>query len=71
MYINDEQYFDGVTPEMWKYQIGGYQVLDKWLKDRKGRALSSEDIKHYCRVATVIAKTIELQDEIDKLTKWV
>ncbi|OGL72455.1 DNA methyltransferase [Candidatus Uhrbacteria bacterium RIFCSPHIGHO2_02_FULL_57_19] len=71
VYINDEQYFDGVTPEMWKYQIGGYQVLDKWLKDRKGRALSSEDIKHYCRVATVIAKTIELQDEIDKLTKWV
>lgn len=48
-------------------QIGGYQVLDKWLKDRKKRILSMEEIKHYCRVVTALATTIEIQAEIDML----
>ena len=55
VYINKTQYFEGVEPEVWEYQIGGYQVLDKWLKDRKKRILSLEDIKHYCRVVTALA----------------
>ena len=42
-------------------------MLDKWLKDRGKRLLSMEDIKHYCRVVTAIAKTIEVQGEIDSL----
>jgi hypothetical protein len=42
-------------------------VLDKWLKDRKGRALTLEDIRHYCRVVTALAKTIQIQAEIDVL----
>jgi predicted helicase len=67
VYINKEQYFEGVPEEVWAYQIGGYQVCEKWLKDRKGRLLSLEDIKHYCRVVTAIAKTIEVQREIDTL----
>ena len=67
VYINNAQYFEGVESDVWKYQIGGYQVLDKWLKDRKKRILSTEDIKHYCRVVTALAKTIEIQAEIDKL----
>lgn len=50
-----------------EYQIGGYQILDKWLKDRKKRILSTDDIKHYCRVVTALAKTIEVQGEIDTL----
>lgn len=66
--INESnQFFGPVNEDAWNYQIGGYQVLDKWLKDRKGRALSSEDIKHYCKVATAISKTIGIQKEIDKL----
>ncbi len=67
VYINKTQYFEGVEPEVWEYQIGGYQVLDKWLKDRKKRILSLEDIKHYCRVVTALAKTIEIQGEIETL----
>ena len=51
---------------MWDYQIGGYQVLDKWLKDRKKRILNLDDIKHYCRVVTALAKTVEIQAEIDR-----
>ena len=65
IYINNEQYFEGISPEVWEYQIGGYQVCDKWLKDRKGRILSLDDIKHYCKVITALKKTIEIQEEID------
>ncbi|MBI3397876.1 MAG: N-6 DNA methylase [Deltaproteobacteria bacterium] len=42
--INNDQYFEGILPEVWEYRIGGYQVLDKWLKDRKDSALSLDDI---------------------------
>jgi hypothetical protein len=65
--INQDQYFEGITEEVWQYQIGGYQVCDKWLKDRKGRMLSLDDIKHYCKVVTAIKCTIEIQKEIDNL----
>ena len=65
--INKDQYFEGIPEEVWKYQIGGYQVCDKWLKDRKGRILSLDDIKHYCKVVTAIKHTIEIQKEIDDL----
>lgn len=65
VYINTTQYFEGIEKEVWEYQIGGYQVLDKWLKDRKKRILSLEEIQHYCRVATAIKKTSEIQRLID------
>ncbi|MBI4527366.1 MAG: N-6 DNA methylase [Deltaproteobacteria bacterium] len=71
VYINKAQYFEGVEPEVWQYQIGGYQVLDKWLKDRRKRILSLEDIKHYCRVVTALPKTMEIQAEIDELYSGV
>ena len=66
VWINTEQYFDGVKEEVWQYQIGGYQVCNKWLKDRKGRPLTSEEIKTYCKIVTALSNTIELQNEIDK-----
>ncbi|HBR22801.1 MAG TPA: DNA methyltransferase [Nitrospiraceae bacterium] len=65
LYINGSQYFEGISPEVYEYQIGGYQVCDKWLKDRKGRALSLEEIKHYCKVVTALKKTIDVQLKID------
>lgn len=66
VWINKERYFDGVKEEVWHYQIGGYQVCEKWLKDRKGRTLTLDEIKTYCKIVTSISKTIELQNEIDK-----
>jgi hypothetical protein len=51
--------------EVWKYQIGGYQVGAKWLKDRKGKLLSVEETKHYCKIVTALKKTIEIQTKID------
>jgi predicted helicase len=67
VYINKAQYFEGVEREVWEYTIGGYQVPEKWLKDRKDRTLNLDDIKHYCRIITALKKTIELQQQIDDL----
>ncbi|MCX7854973.1 MAG: DUF559 domain-containing protein [Anaerolineae bacterium] len=65
VHIHSGKYFEGVTPQMWEYQIGGYQVLEKYLKDRKGRRL--EDPIRYIQIATAIARTIELQQKIDEI----
>jgi predicted helicase len=66
VWINKEQYFSNVKPEVWEYQIGGYQVCEKWLKDRKDRTLNLDDIETYCHIVTALSKTIELQKEIDE-----
>ncbi|MCK4734127.1 MAG: hypothetical protein KAT65_16865 [Methanophagales archaeon] len=52
---------------MWGYQIGGYQVMAKYLKDRKKRELSLEEIGHYRKVAKAIARTIEVQEEFEEV----
>jgi predicted helicase len=67
--INPTQYFDSVTPELWTYQIGGYQVLAKWLKDRKGRFLTSADTIHYSRIVTALSQTTILQGSLDGLVQ--
>jgi very-short-patch-repair endonuclease len=67
IYINASQYIAPVPQQVWEYQIGGYQVLAKWLKDRVGRCLSLDEIRTYCRIVTAIARTIELQSEIDRI----
>jgi hypothetical protein len=65
IYINIDKYFEGITPEVWNYHIGGYQVLSKYLKDRKKRIL--EDAPQYCRIVTALQKTIEIQKRIDEI----
>ena len=69
IYINNEKYFEGITPEVWNYYIGGYQVLRKYLKDRKTRKMN--DPRHYCRVITAISKTVQIQKQIDESYKDV
>ncbi|MCW3130216.1 MAG: hypothetical protein N2V75_08990 [Methanophagales archaeon] len=59
VYFNKEQYFEGIAKDVCEYHFGGYQVLAKYLKDRKKRKLSWEEIEHY-RVAMAIARTIEV-----------
>jgi hypothetical protein len=71
VWINKTQYFDNVPPEVWGYHIGGYQVCQKWLKDRKGRQLSYDDLTHYQGIVAALARTIELQDAIDEaIGEW-
>jgi hypothetical protein len=60
-----------IPEAVWNIKIGGYQVCNKWLKDRKGRVLSSEDISHYQRVVVALHETIRLMKEIDEtIPKW-
>ncbi len=56
-----------MPPEIWEFHIGGYQVCEKWLKDRKGRHLTSDDIDHYQKIVVAISETIRLMREIDAL----
>jgi hypothetical protein len=67
VYINAKQYFDGIPPVVWQFRIGGYQVAEKWLKDRNGRALSHDDIEHYQRTVSALAETRTLMAQIDSL----
>jgi predicted helicase len=57
--------FNGVPEAVWNFHIGGYQVCEKWLKDRKGRRLSRDDIAHYQNIVVALAETIRLMKEID------
>jgi predicted helicase len=66
VWINKDQYFDGVKEDVWQYQIGGYQVCEKWLKDRIGRTLDLEETQIYFKIVTALSKTIKIQTEIDK-----
>ena len=62
VYINDTQYFDNVPLSAWEQAIGGYRPAEKYLKDRKGRALSQDELKHYQRIILALAKTREIMD---------
>lgn len=59
--------FRGVPEAVWNFHIGGYQVCEKWLKDRKGRVLSQEDIEHYQKIIVALSETIRIMAEIDQV----
>ncbi len=59
--------FRGVHEEVWNFHIGGYQVCEKWLKDRKDRTLTADDIAHYHRIVIALHETIRLMREIDQV----
>jgi len=67
VWINKEQYFESVPEDVWNFYIGGYQVLDKWLKSRKNRKLESKDIEQFLWIVEIIRETINLMVEIDKI----
>jgi hypothetical protein len=59
--------FRGVPEEVWNFHIGGYQVCAKWLKDRKDRVLTADDIAHYHRIVIALHETIRIMKEIDEV----
>jgi predicted helicase len=66
VYINKTQYFEGVPKEVWEFHVGGYQVCEKWLKDRRMRKLSFDDLMHYQKVIVALRETMRLMEEIDR-----
>lgn len=67
VWINSTQYFEGVLKSVWDFYVGGYQPVQKWLKDRKGRTLNFEDLTHYQKIIKSLEKTIEVMKKIDEV----
>lgn len=65
VFINDEQGFESVPDIAWSFFIGGYQPAQKWLKDRKGRTLSFEDIGHYQKIIKILTETDRIMKTIE------
>ncbi|PJA13059.1 DNA methyltransferase, partial [Candidatus Dojkabacteria bacterium CG_4_10_14_0_2_um_filter_Dojkabacteria_WS6_41_15] len=71
VWINDTQYFDNVPQIAWDLYIGGYQPTQKWLKDRKGKKLTFDEVLHYQRIIVALVNTDRIMKEIDGLLpKW-
>ena len=70
IFINETQYFDKVPIRTWEFYIGGYQPAQKWLKDRKGRMLSYEEIRHYQKMIVALKETWEVMQEVDVNMKY-
>ena len=66
VYINKTQYFGNVPELAWNFYIGGYQPAQKWLKDRKNRTLTYDDISHYRKIIAILIETHKLMLELDK-----
>ena len=67
IFINDKQYFDGIPEDIWNFYIGGYKVLDKWLKSRKNRKLSGKEIEQFLQIVEIIRETIKIMKKIDEV----
>ncbi|WP_072619346.1 type ISP restriction/modification enzyme [Spirulina major] len=67
VYINKTQYIDNVPPDIYNFQIGGYQVCNKWLKDRKKREFTDDDFEHYSQIVVILKRTKELMNDIDQV----
>lgn len=65
VWINATQHFTEIPQEVWEYEIGAYQVCQKWLKDRKDRRLTTDDLNQYRKILVAIAETIRIMDTID------
>ena len=69
LYMNKTQYFSPVPRDVWAFHIRGYQVLDKYLKSRKGRVLSLDEIENIQNVVNVLRFTIDQMERIDNCWK--
>lgn len=69
VYINRAQYFDNVPEVAWNFYIGGYQPAQKWLKDRKGRILSYDEILHYQQIIKALVLTNDIMQQIDEIVE--
>ena len=65
VYINKDQYFEAVPEVAWNFFIGGYQPLQKYLKDRKGKNLSAQEIMHYQRIVVALLETAKIMEELN------
>ncbi len=70
VWINATQHFTDVSAEVWEYEVGAYQVCEKWLKDRKGEALSHAEVRQYRSILVAVAETLRVVREIDGVLEF-
>lgn len=70
IWINQTQYFDNIPETAWSFYIGGYQPAQKWLKDRKDKQLSYDDIVHYMKIITALSLTATIMAQINTVEKY-
>lgn len=66
IWVNRNDAFGDVPKAVWEFEIGGYRVCQKWLKNRRGRTLSEEDIIHYQKIVVALSETIRIMAEVDE-----
>ena len=69
VWINPTQHFTDVPVDVWNYEVGAHQVCEKWLKDRKGSALSHAEVRQYRNILIAVAETLRLMEEIDEIVE--
>lgn len=70
VYINKTECFNDVPEIAWNFYVGGYQPAQRWFKDRKGRVLSADEIKHYRKIIRALMETDRIMKEIDEVIEF-
>lgn len=69
IWINPTQYFADVPAGAWETQIGGHEPAQKWLKDRRGNALTFDEVKHYQRILKILSETNRIAGTMDGVSQ--
>ena len=64
LHLNKNKQLHGIPEDVWNYRIGGYQVIDKWLKSHKGKTMIIDDFDHIANIVGLLGETIKIQDEL-------
>ena len=67
LHLNKNKQIHGIPENVWAYRIGGYQVIDKWLKSHKGKTMTIDDFEHIANIVGLLAETIKIQEEMRKM----
>lgn len=69
IWINQTQYFEGVSPAIWYYSLGGRFLCQQWLIDRQGSTLSEQSLQQYQRIVMILKDVIELMAGVDEAVR--
>ena len=65
IYLNPETFISPISDEVWNFQIGGYQILEKWLNDQKNQTLKIDELLYFMKIIVSLQKTTEIMKKID------
>ncbi|MFX1293677.1 MAG: type ISP restriction/modification enzyme [Promethearchaeota archaeon] len=71
IFIASGKCFSGIEKKIWEFRIGKFQICYKWLKDREGRSINTEEIIYYQKIIAILRETIKLKKEIDTIIEEI